>query len=217
MRSLFDLRAVYGRQSLWQESRAAIAEAVGPQVRPRAGQRLSRQPAAADVLPECRRRQLRRAEHDVPSRAQRAEAAGRRRPRLRPCGAGRGRAARRIERLVDCARACCRSRKRYSVTPPTRCGSCCGSRAASGSARARDGSGAARRAAQPPRSPGAQERVPVDPAAARVHGRSRMADEAVSERRVSRPLPRAASSDHGRTRRRSSRCASSCSTRRRPA
>ena len=30
MRSLFDLRAVYGRQSLWQDLKVAITEAVGP-------------------------------------------------------------------------------------------------------------------------------------------------------------------------------------------
>src|SRR5262245_37420506 len=54
---------------------------------------------------------------------------------------------------------------------------------AAGSSRHQPGhprNGVARRAAQPAPSPGTEDRVPVDSTAARVHGRSRMAEEAVN-------------------------------------
>ena len=135
-RTLFDLRPVHGRRSLWQQIDAAVDGARRSRLPPRAGQRLPGEPAAAHVLPGCRRRQRRRARLDLSARAQRAAAAGGRGPRLRDGGGQSHLAARRSSDSPRRAR-CCRSTRRSSAKRRTPSASCCGSRDVSASARAR--------------------------------------------------------------------------------
>ena len=133
-RSLFDVRAVHG-PSRSGKGQGRHRRRRWTRFRPRPGERLSRQPATADVLPGRGRRRVRGAALDVSTRAQRAQATGRRRPRVCARGAGPpGRST--LERLAIARGPCYRSRRRFSATQPRRCGSCSGSRAGSGSARA---------------------------------------------------------------------------------
>ena len=54
-RTLFDLRPVHGRRSLWQQVDASLTEQVDRDFLHVAGQRLPDQPPASHVLPGCRR------------------------------------------------------------------------------------------------------------------------------------------------------------------
>ena len=87
VRSLFDVRAVYGSEALWHEVRAVIAGTVDREfVHVLANDCLASLPPLT-FFQNAVVDGVRRARPDVSPRAQRAQATGRRRPRLRARGA----------------------------------------------------------------------------------------------------------------------------------
>ena len=143
-------------RSLWQRLPGRRHRRRGPRLPARARQRLPGEPAAADVLRGRRRRQRRRA---AARRSGSSTARCGRSSTSAACSAWpRGRCSGRstLERFAVGADAAARARERSFARRPTRSASCCGSRAGSGSVRARSGAELPPALAQPPRPPRAR-------------------------------------------------------------